>query len=379
MKIGIDITPFLKKRKTGISWYTYYLVKNLAKIDKDNFYTLFGCSMGKYKDKFLLKKEINSENFDISVKMLPGNLVPAFLLFYPVELIHGKFDIIHILIHPYYCLHFFGKLVITFHDVVHLIFPEMFSPFEVETYKFAAKRAVKKANKIIAVSYSTKKDLIKYLNVKPEKIEVIHEGLYNFFDVIYNENMIEKIKLKYGVKKKYILSVGTIEPKKNHIRLLNAFVKIKKKINDYQLIICGKPGWKAEEFYKRLSEINDQIKKDIIVTNYIPLNDLTILYKEADIFVYPSLYEGFGFPILEAMNCGVPVITSNISSMPEVAGDAALLINPEDEDDIANAILKLVEERELRKDLIKKGLERVKLFTWENTAKKTLKVYKELM
>ncbi|MFN4227336.1 MAG: glycosyltransferase family 4 protein [Candidatus Ratteibacteria bacterium] len=379
MKIGIDITPFLKKRKTGISWYTYYLVKNLAKIDKENFYLLFGCSIGRYKDKFLLKREINSENFDINVKMLPGNLTSAFLLFFPIEFVHGKFDIIHILIHPYYCLHLSGKLVITFHDLVHLIFPEMFSPFEVETYKFAAKRAIKKADKIIAVSNSTKKDLIKFLDVKPDKVEVIHVGLYDFFQNSYSKSTIDEVKLKYGIKKRFILSVGTIEPKKNHIRLLNAFVKIKEKINDYQLIICGKPGWKAEEFYKRLSEIKDKIKRDIIVTNYIPLKDLSILYKYADIFVYPSLYEGFGSPILEAMRCGIPIITSNVSSMPEVAGDAALLINPEDEDDIANAILKLVENRELRENLVKKGFERVKLFTWENTAKQTLKVYKELI
>ncbi|MCM8767436.1 MAG: glycosyltransferase family 4 protein [Candidatus Omnitrophica bacterium] len=379
MKIGIDITPFLKKRKTGISWYTYYLIKNLAKIDRENFYILFGCSIKNFKDRFLLKKEILSENFNIDIKMLPSNIISSLLLFFPIEFIHGKFDIIHILIHPYYCLHLSGKLVITFHDIAHLIFPEMFSLFEVETFKFAAKRAVKKADRIIAVSESTKNDLIKYLNVKPDKIIVIHVGLYDFFYEIFDEDMIEKVKLKYGIRKKYILSVGTIEPKKNHIRLLNAFVKIKKKINDYQLIICGKPGWKFREFYKRLSEINDKIRKDIIVTNYVPLRDLTILYKEADIFTFPSLYEGFGSPILEAMRCGVPVITSNISSMPEVAGDAALLINPEDEDDIANAILKLIEDKELRENLIKKGLERVKLFTWENTAKKTLKVYNELM
>ncbi|MCX7917546.1 MAG: glycosyltransferase family 4 protein, partial [bacterium] len=137
-------------------------------------------------------------------------------------------------------------------------------------------------------------------------------------------------------------------------------------------------GWKTEVFFERLKEIPENIRKDIIITDYVSYEDLPLLYNGCDIFIYPSLYEGFGLPILEAMRCGVPVITSNVSSMPEVAGDAAILVNPEDEEEIGAAIIKLLDDRELRDKLIKKGLERSKIFTWENTARQTLKVYKEL-
>lgn len=378
MKIGIDISCFLVKRKTGVSWYAYYLVTNLAKIDKENLYILFGCSIGKYKEKFYLQRKIKSENFYISVKILPNKLVSSLQTIFPVEILHGKFDLIHILVQPYYCLNIYGKQIITFHDLGYIIFPSWFHPLEVETFKFAVIRAIRKSDKIITVSNSTKEDLINYFNVKPEKISVVYEGVDDFFHRVEDKERIENIKRKYGIYKKYLLCVCTVEPKKNHIRLVNTFAKIKEKIPDYQLVICGKLGWKKKEFLKKLNELPVRVRKDIVLTNYVPYQDLPLLYSGSDIFIYPSLYEGFGLPILEAMRCGVPVITSNVSSMPEVAGDAALLVNPRDEEEIGWAILKLIEDNELRKKLIEKGLKRSEMFTWENTAKRTLEIYKEL-
>jgi len=378
MRIGIDISSILSKRKTGIGWYTYYLIKNLIEVDKENEYVLFGCSIGNYRGKFNLKGDFNGENLNISVKFLPNKLMSSLHIFFPIEFLHGRFDVIHITLHPYSVLNIFGKQIVTVHDLCHLINSKWFHPVESYPFKIVITKTVQRVDRIIAVSESTKRDLIEYLGVKSEKVEVIYEGVDEIFRVVEDREKIEEVKRRYGISKRYILTVGTIEPKKNHIRLLNVFKRIREKREDYQLVICGKYGWKTERFLERLSGLPDFIRKDIIITEYVRYEDLPLLYNGCDIFIYPSLYEGFGLPIVEAMRCGVPVITSNISSMPEVAGDGAILVNPEDEEEIGNAIIRLIEDRELREELKKKGLERSKMFSWEKTAIETLKVYKEL-
>jgi glycosyltransferase involved in cell wall biosynthesis len=191
-----------------------------------------------------------------------------------------------------------------------------------------------------------------------------------------NKKEIEGIKRKYGISKKYILFVGTIEPRKNLLRLLSAFEKLKNKFKEYQLVIVGQIGWMTEKFFEKLKNLPENVKRDIILTGYIPREDMVFLYNGCELFIYPSLYEGFGIPVLEAMSCGVPVITSNVSSLPEVGGDACVYVNPYDEEDILYKMEKVLSSEELKNEMSKKGLERAKLFSWEKTAEKTLKVYK---
>lgn len=378
MKIGIDITPLTWGNKTGIGWYAYHLIKNIKNVDKKNLYILYGCFIKQYKKILKIKSDFKSENFYVSVKFFPNRIYNyAVQTILPIELFHGKFDIIHTL-HPFSPVSMLGKQIITIHDLTPLINPEWFVPLHSEKFRFIISKAVKRTDLIIADSNSTKKDIVKFFNINAEKIEVIYLAADEIYKPIQEKEFIEKTKKKYGIDKKYILFVGTIEPRKNLVRLLSVFKQIKHHIKDYQLVICGQPGWKTKTFFSKLNSFPEEVKKDIILTGYVPREEQLLLYNGCELFIYPSLYEGFGLPVLEAMSCGVPVITSNISSLPEVGGDAVILVNPEDEDEIGNAIIKVLEDKNLRELLIRKGIERSKLFNWRKTAEETLKIYKKV-
>ncbi|MCM8833544.1 MAG: glycosyltransferase family 4 protein [Candidatus Omnitrophica bacterium] len=381
MKIGIDANPLLDEKKTGIGWYAYNLIKNIEKIDKENIYILFSNSLSRYKKKYEIKKNFKSKNFYVSIRPFPflvWNYVVAKI--FPFEFLYGNLDLIHTLhVLTPIPLSFHVKQVITIHDLIPLINLNL-CPTESLILKIIIPKAVKKADMIITVSYNTKKDLLNHFKIDSEKITVIYPGLHNEnIRPIEDYEKIENFKKKYGIYGKYLLFVGAIEPKKNIPKLIDAFIIVKEKFPELKLVLCGKIGWKAEIFYKKMKDLPEKIKKDIILTGYVPVSDLPYLYNGCEVFVFPSLYEGFGFPVLEAMGCGVPVVTSNISSLPEVVGDAGILVNPENKEEIAEAILSILNDQNLKKTLSKKGIERAKLFSWENTAKKTLELYKKVV
>ncbi len=381
MKIGIDVSPLLSKSRAGVGWYAYNLIKNIEKIDRENVYILFSSSLSRYKKKYEIKKNFKSENFYVSIRPFPflvWNYVVAKIL--PFEFLYGNLDLIHTLhVLTPIPLELNIKQVITIHDLTPLINLNWF-PVESIILKIIISKAVVKADRIIAVSNNTKKDLLNYFKINPEKITVIYPGLHHENCIpIYDEEKIKNLKEKYGIDGRYMLFVGTIEPRKNISKLIDALIIVKEKFPELKLVLCGKIGWKAEIFYKKMKDLPEKIKKDIILTGYVPVSDLPYLYNGCEVFVYPSLYEGFGSPVLEAMSCGVPVVTSNISSLPEVVGDAGILVNPENKEEIAEAILSILTDQNLKKTLSKKGIERAKLFSWENTAKKTLELYKKVV
>jgi len=379
MKIGIEISPLVLGKKTGIGWYAYNLIKNFKKIDEGNFYILFGSSIRDYRKKIKsLKEEFECENIKINMKFLPGRIHNyLFQIFMPVEFLYGSFDIIHTL-HPFSPVKFKAKYIATIHDLTPLISNEWFLKEDSLKFRFIIKKTTERADKIIAVSNSTKKDIVRFFNYPEENIEVVHLASDDIYKPLENKEGIEGIKRKYGISKKYILFVGTIEPRKNLLRLLSAFEKLKNKFKEYQLVIVGQIGWITEKFFEKLKNLLENVKKDVILTGYIPREDMVFLYNGCELFIYPSLYEGFGIPVLEAMSCGVPVITSNVSSLPEVGGDACVYVNPYDEEDILYKMEKVLSSEGLKKEMSKKGLERAKLFSWEKTAEKTLKIYKNI-
>jgi len=378
MKIGIESTPLLWGKKTGIGWYAYHLLKNIKKIDKENFYTLYCCSVKQYSKKFNLKDEFKSSNFNVSIKFFPNRIYNYTVqIFLPVELFYGRFDIIHTL-HPFSPIKIKSKYVATIHDLTPLISNDWFSELHSKKFKFIITKTIKRADKIIADSISTKNDIIKFFNYSEENIEVVYLAADDIYRPIEDKEEIEKIKKKYGISKNYILFVGTIEPRKNLVRLLSVFERFKNKFNDYQLVIVGQTGWMTEKFFEKLKNLPENVKKDIILTGYIPVEDMIFLYNGCALFIYPSLYEGFGLPVLEAMSCGVPVVTSNISSLPEVGSDACIYVDPYNEEEIIYTVEKVLTDESLRKKMKEKGLERAKLFRWEKTAKKTIDVYKDL-
>ncbi len=266
--------------------------------------------------------------------------------------------------------------VLTVHELTPIIFPEIQTRFWVILHRYFLPRILKKVDMVITVSESTKRDLIKYMSVPETKIKTIYQGVDTEMYKVLPTSHIESIRRKYQLDFPYILYVGNIEPKKNIPTLLKAFSAISQgSKNDYRLVIVGKKLWKYQPTLDTVRVLNLQDR--VIFLGYVPENDLPGIYNAASLFVFPSLYEGFGRPLLEAMMCGVPVIASNTSSIPEVVGDAGITVDPYDISALAMAINQVLTDDELRTTLIKKGLERAKLFSWQKCAEETLAVYEE--
>ncbi|MCD6225788.1 glycosyltransferase family 4 protein, partial [bacterium] len=228
----------------------------------------------------------------------------------------------------------------------------------------------KKADKVIVPSLNTKEDLVKILNIPSTKIVVIPEAARDDYKKISNKEMLEKIKQKYKLPRKFILFTGGVTPRKNLTRAIRAFVLAKKKLKDLYFVITGPKSWKNE---KELALIEEN--EHIIKTGFIEDKDMPGLYNLALLYLYPSLYEGFGLPILEAQACGCPVICSHSSSLPEVGKDSVYYVNPLKEKDIAEGIIRVLSNKKLRAKLIRKGYQNAKRFSWKKAAKRILEEF----
>lgn len=266
-------------------------------------------------------------------------------------------------------------VVVTVHDLSYFYYPDEFLKKDLYTLTEWTKYSVNNAQKIIAVSKTTKKDVMKFYNVPEEKIEVVYNGYDKSAKFkVQSSNLLMKLKLK---EKKYILYVGTLQPRKNLPVLINAFVKFSKTYTDYKLVFVGKKGWLYDEIFKTIRAL--KLEDTVIIPGYLPDEEVKELYKNAMCFVLPSLYEGFGIPILEAMSHGCPVISSFSSSLPEIGGDACLYFDPKNSDDLFDDLIRLTENESLRKDFTKKGYERVKQFSWKKCGEETLNVIQNIL
>ena len=359
--------------KTGIGWYIYNLVKNL-KENNNNEYT---------GEVFNFMSRKNLEDFSkINLNIKQNKVIP-----YPIydkikrklpikynRLIGTKSDIYH----------FFnftipknidGKVILTIYDTVFITAKETIDfKRPIDDYINSAKQA----DKIITVSESAKRDIIKNLGIEANKIDVIYPGIdLEMYNKNYTDEEKKKVKKKYFLPENYLLFLGTIEPRKNLVNVLKAFAKFKEKDKKMKLVVSGKSGWKSENIPELIESLG--IKDDIIFTGYVDESDKVLIYKLAKIFLFPSIYEGFGMPILEAMAAGIPVITSNCSSMPEVVGESGILINPNSYDEICNAIEDITnEDRKSLQKRITLGIERSKKFTWDESSKKLELLYEKV-
>lgn len=249
----------------------------------------------------------------------------------------------------------------------------------VKKYTEKVKRCLQWTDLVLTISESSKQDIVEYLQVNPEKVYVT--SLASRYHPNYTLPEISerlKIQAKYNFSKPYLLFVSTIEPRKNINSIIAAFNLLKQKHKiEHQLVLIGKKGWSYEPIFAAIE--SSPWKQEIYHLDYLSDELVAFFYSKADVFVYPSHYEGFGLPVLEAMTLGAPVITSNTSSLPEVTGDAAILIEPQDPTQLAEGILKIISDSQLRQDLINKGKDRAKLFSWERTAKETLKAYRTIV
>lgn len=376
MRIGIDASVTTYNEKAGIGNYAFNLIKNLALIDKDNDYVLFYNFGLRGKGKVL---GINQSNFTEKKIRIPNRILHPLwskLNFPSIEVIIGEIDVFH---SPSFILPPFKKArsIVTVHDLSFKFFPEDYPKDFCKYYEREVPLSARRADLVITDSKSSKDDIVRWLNIPENKIRVIYLAVDERFRKVKDELLLKEIEQKFNIDRKFILSVGTLQKRKNLLRLIEAFYDFMKIVQeDYILVFVGKQEYPLEEVSRIVQEYG--LEKKIIFTNYVPDEDLPALYSSASLFVFPSLYEGFGMPILESMACGTPVITSNVSSMPEVAGDAAILVNPEGREELAYAMQKVLTNSSLRERMIKKGEEQVKLFSWKKTAEQTLAVYKEV-
>jgi glycosyltransferase involved in cell wall biosynthesis len=264
--------------------------------------------------------------------------------------------------------------VVTIHDLIYLRYPEFYSRIDRRLYLFHTSTGCKKATKILAISDQTKNDLINLLGVDPGKIEVIHQSCNNAFYERVSEEQKAIVREKFNLPEKFILCVGTIEARKNQLSILQGVAHVNL---DIQIVIVGKP-----TPYKRILDeyiLEAGLRKQLTFLHDTDTSDLQAIYQMAEIMVYPSFYEGFGLPVLEAQASGCPVITSNISSLPEAGGDGALYISPGNSTEIGNAIANILNNNELREELIRKGTKNALLFGDQIVADKLTKLYQSIL
>jgi len=377
MEIGIDITPLLSK-KTGVGVYTEKLLEKLLHVAINHQFKLGAFAWG-FSDSIIheLYEKYRSQNVSIRIYRGPASLLRWFwyrLNLPKVEAMYGFTDVYH---SPNFIAPAAKKvpIIITVHDLAFVKFPAQFPvPHNYRTYISAS---VKRSSKIIAVSVNTKRDLIDLFDLPEEKIEVIYQGLDAERFKPLPTSAVKNFLGHRGLPKKYFIFVGTLEPRKNLVTLLKAFCDIKKQNKEsHKLLVVGEKGWHYRDIFQMVASLD--ISREVIFLGYVPEEELPYLYNGADLLLYPSLYEGFGLPILEAMACGTPVITSNISSLPEVAGKAAILIDPIDEKGLKSAIESLISDKNAYLRCQELGFAQVKKFSWEQCAIKTLDVYQSV-
>lgn len=379
MRIGIDCRTILDPEHgeaAGVGHYTYNLVDSLLKIDTRNKYVLFFDR--RVGDAGFFKKG-NTE-----IKFFPFIEYKAFL---PIAYSHflaaafvsrEKLDVFH----SPACttpLAYYKNSVVTIHDMA-IYQNKSWFPSQIFATRVVVPSSVKRSKRVIAVSNYTKQDLVKFMQVPEEKVTVVYNGVDIKIDERKSsEARRELLKNKFGIEKKYLLFVGTIQPRKNVMGIISAFDLLRgtSVFEDYQLAIAGKKGWDNDDVFKAIRQFG--LTKKVIFTGYITSDDKALLMKNASLFVFPSFYEGFGLSILEAQKVGTPVITSDITSMPEIADNAALLVDPYSVEDISKAMKKALIDQVLRDGLIKRGYENVLRFSWEKCARETLAVYKEVV
>lgn len=369
MKIGIDVTQVIYG--TGVPRYTAELVRALLEVDKKNEYVLFGSSLRGYNRLFAFYRSLQN-NDRVKAKFIKMPISALEVIWnkfhrWPIERLIGKVDLFHSsdwAQPPTSAIN-----VTTVHDLGPIKLPKLFHPKIVEAQKRRLGWVEKEVNKIICVSKATRDDLLKFYKIDPKKVRVIHEAASRIFEPIKTEKTIRQVKAKYGIEGDYLISVATEAPYKNLKVLISCADEIAQKFK-LKVVLVGRYGWGAKD---QKSQV-----KNVISTGFIPDSDLVALYSGAKCFVLPSIHEGFGLPILEAMACATPVVCSKITPLPEVGGDAAVYFNPNDQNSLIGAIesiLKLTED-EYQK-LKQQSMGQAKKFSWEKTAKETLTFYEE--
>ena len=370
MKIGIDGRAAKWYRGTGIGTYTYQLINSINKVDNINDYLVF------LPENSALDL---SDNFDIELVRATASTNFWDEVRVPNILDDNNIDLYHV---PQNGVGLYTNInchkAITLHDIIPLRMPETVSDRYLYIFNNELPKIINNCDGILTVSEFSKQDIAKEFNFPKNKIFVTHlaaEDIYRPLDKCQCKKILEK---EYNIKGDFILYVGGFSPRKNIIGLIEAFSLLPNDIKkNLKLVITGKKGISYDLYKKRAIELH--IEDAVIFTDFIPLENLPVFYNASELLVYPSFYEGFGLPPLEAMACGTPVIASNVTSLPEICYDSALLINPYDINELKNSIELVLKDNHLRSKMIKQGLIQSSKYSWNITAKSTIKAYNEII
>lgn len=364
MLIGYEASA-LQGCKSGVGYYAENILSGMMSVAPEHDYLLFtnrdvNASWRRLAHERLYTDRYFPVRFAWMQSVLPGTLRRT------------RPDIVHF---PNYLAPLATSFpyVVTMHDMTLFITPQLHRWKKLLLDRTLIPLVARRSEAIVTVSKSARDDIVRILKVRPEKVHVIPNAVSPVFKQVDCGGRLEAVRARYGLHDPYILYVGTIEPRKNLARLIEAFALLRKRGLPHKLVLVGQPGWHCEPIY---AEVERQgLGNDVIFTGYVPIDDLPALYTSASAMSFPSLYEGFGMPVLEAMACGTPVVTSSSSSLVEIAHDAALLVDPLSVEEIADALHRVCSDSDLACDLRDRGLLRASHFTWEHAARSTLSVY----
>jgi len=359
------ITGNLKCNQTGMAAYAFHILKGVT--------NTFHITQIMDKSGDLLEgcQGINPKTLPIPFNYLTWSIQTSLqnYLFSEYDLIHNMCQ--YPIIPPRDT-----KFIMTMYDLIPVLYPDLVTPVYAWQSKYFLPHILKKSDRILAISDHTKKDLVRQYHIPPDKIDVTHLGVSDHFRPL-DTKLIDDYKIKHNLTSPYILFVGAIEPKKNIPTLIKAFSHCIQEIPSLNLVLAGKPSWKYREVFSLIDVLH--LKNKVKILNFVHYDELPLLYNGAEVFVFPSRYEGFGLPPLEAMKCGTPVIVSNSSSLPEIVGENGIMVRPDDERELCNQILRIIRERDYRETMRDYYLNRANLFSWEKCVQKTIKSYEKTL
>jgi len=378
MRIGIDYTAALRQG-AGIGRYTRQLVRALLALDTRNEYVLLTASGGLRATHLSFQsiaEHANVRRIDLPLSDRSLNILWHRLrLPLWVELVSGALDVFH---SPDFALPpvHRARTLLTVHDLSFMRVPECSAPGLRSYLLRVVPASVRRADVVLADSESTRMDMIELLGVDPDRVRVIYAGVEPCFQRVRDQSVLEAVRNRYRLPARFVLGLGTLQPRKNFERLIAAYAQMRGEARSgLKLVIAGGLGWMCEGIFRRVEELG--LQDEVLFSGYVADEDLPALYSMAEVFAFPSLYEGFGLPPLEAMACETPVVASNVSSLPEVLGDAALSVDPLDVPTLAQAMLRVLNDAALRAALVRRGVAQARKFTWEQAAGKLLEVYTE--
>jgi glycosyltransferase involved in cell wall biosynthesis len=364
MRIAIDARA-LGGGGGGDENYTRNIIRALASVDPDNEYTL-------YVTPGLPQPTIPGAERMRCVELAPKNLQARILLSMPLALARERIDVFHAqYLAPPLCP---SPVVVTVHDISYEHYPQFFTPAAVLQLRALVPLTVRRAQAVLTVSEFSKRDIVRRYRVPPERVFVAHGEADPIFHQFHNEGRLAYLRQRYGIGGRFILCVANLQPRKNLKTLIASYIKLRRAdASRHKLVLVGRKAWLHDEIFA--AACASGYSDDLVFTGYVPDEDLVALYNAADLFVYPSIFEGFGAPPLEAMTCGTPVVTTKTSSIPEVVGDAAILVDPLDTEAMAQAIATVLHNPDLQARLTARGLQRAAGFSWDTAARTIASVY----